>query len=124
MIQFKLISTGIYPQQRKKWLPYSCKDLPNIFSLKNIKYGMFSKSVIKRLQNVKKHGTKITLRQGRRYFLGIQVINKISEKAQNKNIQSLKKRHKKLLNEKLIQEFLDIRLKLYNNTFDINYKNK
>ena len=85
---------------------------------------MFSQSVIKKLQTVQKHGTKITLRKGRGYFIGIQVINKISEKEQKKNVRALKRRHTQLLNEKLIKEFLDIRVRLYNNTLDDIYRNK
>lgn len=118
MIKFKLISQGINANQRKAWLSPKCKTLKIPFILSDIKPGMFNKSVMKRLRQAKEHGTRIILRKGKMgggYFIGIQVINKVSQLEQNKNITQLKRRYSILLKDTLILEFMDIREKLRNN---------
>jgi hypothetical protein len=95
MKRFRFISEGIAPQTRKSWLSQAASSLPHIFTDADIKPGMFSPSLEKRLRQAKKHGTKIVLRRHRWQMVGVQVVNKedhkVDMKKRNSKIRSLRK---------------------------------
>lgn len=110
MIKFRLVSEGISPNDRRRWLPKKARSLPALFTFDQVPAGAFSKSVMKRLRSAKKDGAYIHLRGGRRYSLGIVVINK-EQRAQKKSadrssLQKASRRLKALSKDETVKEFL------------------
>src|SRR5208283_5242413 len=111
MKKFRFISQGMAPQSRKSWLNAACKLLPHIFTEADIKPGMFSPSIEKRLRQAKKHGTKIILRRWRgRLEVGVVVVNKedhvLTMKKKRAKIKALRKKLKRLLLVTDVQDFI------------------
>ena len=105
MKYFRFFSEGMAPNSRKKYLNPACKNLPTLFSMSDIKPGMFSPYLIKRLASAQ-HGTRIiVLRIGpwRHAKIGVQAIDKdahkLSMSRRSKRIKALKKKLKSLSND-------------------------
>lgn len=105
MKYFRFFSEGMAPNSRKKYLSPACKSLPHIFTVADIKPGMFSPYLIKRLMSAQ-HGTRIiVLRIGpwRHAKIGVQAIDKdahkLSMSRRSKRIRALKKKLKLLSND-------------------------
>ena|ERR1700743_1648689 len=111
MIKFKLISVGISPQERKNYLP-KCKKLPMPFTLNDVKPGMFSDAILKRLKSAKKHGMEIPIRRGGGYYLAIEVINKDDLKSRKNNEANLKRKIKRLMKKEDVIDFWNTLLDL------------
>lgn len=120
MIKFKFYQDCCGPALRKHHLPDS-KYLPTIFTLADIKPGMFSPSVMKRLRSAKKDGSKIVVKTGRRngngwvnysWEFGLQVINEEDRKLQQAKINKLKSEIIKLSKTQEVQLFFELAKKL------------
>jgi hypothetical protein len=105
MKYFRFFSEGMAPNSRKKYLNPACKNLPTLFSMSDIKPGMFSPYLIKRLASAQ-HGTRIiVLRIGpwRHAKIGVQAIDKDAHKLnmsrRSKRIRALKKKLKSISND-------------------------
>lgn len=105
----------------------TCRSLPHIFTESDIKPGMFSPSLEKRLRQSKKHGTEIILRKWRGAVVGVKVINKedhaIDMKKRRLKINVLRKRLKNLLSASDVQSFLKLIRKLGKITIDPVHRN-
>jgi hypothetical protein len=81
MKQFRFRSYGMAPSSMKKFLPTPCATLPSPFTLKDIKSGSFSPSIMKRLKSAQ-HGTTIKVKTiWRGGDIWIKVIDKEAHKA-------------------------------------------
>jgi hypothetical protein len=89
MIKYKIESHGII--RPKDWLNPLCKKLPSRFRITDIKPGMFSDSVVKRIKSATRHGARITLRKGNGYHIFISRINVKDQNNQKKKLINLKK---------------------------------
>lgn len=111
MKKFKFVSSGFYGSP-KDWLDPKYKRLPNPFSMKDIPSGMFSPFMFKKLNSAKKDGLLIKMREGRGYFVGIQVIDKKArdnkKKKDNSDLRSLGKRMKALQKSADVKELLQV----------------
>lgn len=100
MKKFRFFSSGIAPTSRKNYLSPACKQLQNLFTVADIKPGMFSDSITKKLVHAKKHGTKIILRKWRSVEIGVVVVDKEDQKKdldkRKKLIKQIKKKLKSL----------------------------
>ena len=100
MKRFRFFSWGMAP----------CKSLPNIFTEKDIKPGMFSPSLEKRLHQAKKHGTRIFLKKWRHAVVGVKVINIEDRQADLKRkkdkLKIIKKKLKKLVKDPDVKSFM------------------
>jgi len=111
MVQFKFIGRGQAKGCAKDWVDAKYRELPYTFSITNSNITLFSPSIIKRLQSIKKHGVIIPLRKGRGYFIGIQAINKAQHLSKKKSdaakLRQLGKKIKLLQNKSDVKEFIE-----------------
>ncbi len=105
MVKYKIESHGI--SNPKEWLNPLCKKLPPRFKITDIKSGMFSDSVIKRIRSATYHGTRISLRKGRGYHIFISTINIEDQNNKKKKLTSLKKLATKLSKSKDIKLYFN-----------------
>jgi hypothetical protein len=126
MKKFRFYSYGMAPQSRKRCLNAACQTLSHIFTEADIKPGMFSPSLEKRLRQAKKHGTKIVLRRWRGSLVGVTIVNKedhaIDMKKKRASIRGLRKKLKTLLTVSDVQNFLKSLQKLGAITIDPVYR--
>ena len=76
MKHFIFYCRGMSNSSMRSHLDLSWKSLPAKFTLADVKQGMFSQSINKRLLAAKKHGTKIIVR---RYY-GLPIVIKLIDK--------------------------------------------
>lgn len=112
MIKFKLESRYISAQDRRSFLRESARTLPMTFLLSDVKPGMFSNTVMRRLTVAKRDGAYIEVARGRLYSVGIKVINTDDRERKQKVLRKLERNFRMLLKHTVVLEYLDLKSKL------------
>ena len=111
MKKFRFFSHTDPNRRLRSYLSDSQKELSTIFLPNQIKDGMFTKSVMKRL-NSAHDGTIIILRTHRnKILLGIKVINNDEAKIKKQNIKLIKAQLDKLLKTYHVVQYIELKKK-------------
>ncbi len=112
MKKFKFFSHTDPNRRLRSYLSNMQNELTTVFSLEQIKDGMFTKSVMKRL-NSAHHGATIVLRTHRnKILLGIKVIDNEEAKNNKKSLKLLKNEMNKLLKNKDVIRYFAVKKKI------------
>ncbi|CAB4196532.1 hypothetical protein UFOVP1290_52 [uncultured Caudovirales phage] len=112
MKKFKFFSQTNPNRGLRAYLSNEQKELSTIFLPDQIKDGMFTKSVMKRLASAH-HGTTIILRTHKhRIVLGIKVVNIEESKNNKKALKLLKNEMSELLKNKDVIRYFEVKKKI------------